>query len=90
MNDSKLLLYVAGVFILLGITLPFYLPSDFGLLPLGMSFLADGIFLLLVGLVAWGCEVIESALREYRLNRWLEERNKRYAEEKFRNIHIKK
>ena len=77
-SDSKLLLYVSGIFILLGITLPFYLPSDFGLLPLGMSFLADGIVLLFIGLVVWGCEVIESARNEYRLNRWLEERERRY------------
>lgn len=78
MKDSQFLAYISGLFILLGLSLPFYLPSDWGLLPLGMSFLADGIVLLLIALVAWGCEVIGEYRREVRLNRWLEERRQRY------------
>lgn len=75
MNDSKLFIHVSTLFILLGLTLPFYLPSDWGLLPLGMSFLADGIILLLFGLVGYFLEAIEKARREDELQRWLKARD---------------
>lgn len=78
-SDSKLLIFVSSLFILLGITLPFYLPSEYGQLPLGMSFLADGIVLLLIGLLGWAVEAYNRARNEDRLQQWLNARDERFG-----------
>ncbi len=84
-SDSKLLILVSVVFIQLGLWLPFYLPSDWGLLPLGMSFLADGVVLLLIGLIAWGYEILQRARKEDELNNWLEARDMHWKEDSENN-----